>query len=142
MRFYLDASFLVALLVDEAGSSAADRWWSVQYGESIIGDFAAMEVAAVISRGLRTRRFTDVQARMALADFDRLREACDSFCPGASAFTLAEALVRDFAAKLLAPDALHLASTIRADAALVTFDDRLADAARGRGVEVVNLAAT
>jgi uncharacterized protein len=48
-------------------------------------------------------------------------------------------LVRDFATKLTAPDALHLASAKNAGATLATLDARLADAARGQGVEVAEL---
>ena len=51
----------------------------------------------------------------------------------------ADRLVRDFATKLSAPDALHLASAKNAGAAIATFDTRLADAARAQGVEVAEL---
>ena len=54
-------------------------------------------------------------------------------------FAHAERLIRDFATKLAAPDALHLASAKNSGAALATFDARLADAARAQGVEVAQL---
>jgi len=54
-------------------------------------------------------------------------------------FALAEQIVRDFASKLAAPDALHLATAIHAGAALATFDVRLADAARARGVALADV---
>jgi predicted nucleic acid-binding protein len=48
-------------------------------------------------------------------------------------------LVRDFATKLSAPDALHLASAKNAGATLATLDVRLAEAAMGQGVKVAEL---
>ncbi|MGP0060221.1 MAG: PIN domain-containing protein, partial [Beijerinckiaceae bacterium] len=42
-----------------------------------------------------------------------------------------------FATKLAAADALHLAAAMNAGASLVTFDGRLAEAARMQGVGVV-----
>ena len=41
--------------------------------------------------------------------------------------------MRDFATKLTAPDALHLASAKNAGATLATLDARLVEAARGQG---------
>ena len=127
----------MALLVEEIGSPAADHWWQSSRGNRIIGVFAAAEVAAAISRGVRTRRFTEEQARVALDDFDLVRSFCDPLWPAPMAFELADSLVRDFALKLAAPDALHLASAMIADATLVTFDERLAKAARACGAWVV-----
>ncbi len=47
--------------------------------------------------------------------------------------------MRDFATKLAAADALHLAAAMNACAKLATFDKRLAEAAKTRGAEVVTL---
>jgi len=58
---------------------------------------------------------------------------------GRADFAAAELLVRDFATKLSAPDALHLASAKNAGAMLATLDARLAEAAHGQGVEVAEL---
>ena len=54
-------------------------------------------------------------------------------------FAMAEELIRDFSTKLAAPDALHLAATINIGAALATLDLRLAETARSRGVELVEM---
>ena len=48
-------------------------------------------------------------------------------------------LVQDFATKLAAADALHLASAKNAGAILATLEIRLAEAAKGQGVEVAAL---
>ncbi|HLX97338.1 MAG TPA: hypothetical protein VKR62_01470 [Roseiarcus sp.] len=63
------------------------------------------------------------------ANFERLTH-------GAADFLLAERIVRDFATKLAAADALRLASAKNAGATLATFDVRLAEAGRAQGVEV------
>ena len=138
MSFHLDASFLVTIALEEATTPAAERWWRQHRdAEIFIGAFAAVEVASAISRGVRTRRFSEAGARIVLADFDLLRKACETFAPTLETFIRAEALVRDFNTKLAGPDALHLAGAMEAGASLVTFDERLAAAAREYGVDVV-----
>ena len=56
-----------------------------------------------------------------------------------SIVALADRVVRDLATKLAAADALHLATAKNAGAQLATFDQRLADGARMRGVELAGL---
>ena len=102
----------------------------------IISDLANLEVCAVVSRELRAKRFTRAAADKALADFDSLRAASERLTPGAQDFALADQLVRDYATKLSAPDALHLAAAKNAGARLATLDARLAEAARMQGVEL------
>jgi len=133
VRRYLDTSVLVSILVDEARSQLAREWWKRASGENVIRAFAALEIAAVVSRRVRTGATSEDEAREVLRDFDLLREACASHVHRRADFDLAEGLTRDFPTKLAAPDALHLASAINLDATLVTFDERLTEAARMRG---------
>jgi predicted nucleic acid-binding protein len=63
-----------------------------------------------------------------------LRAQCLSYAHGRDDFVLAELIARDFTTRLLAPDALHLASAKNAGATLATFDARLAEAAKPTGV--------
>jgi uncharacterized protein len=98
-----------------------------------------LEVSAVISRCLRVGRLTKRLAEGALLDFDAIRANCERLSHGVGDFMLAERLIRDFATKLAAADALHLASAKTAGAALATFDARLAEAARGQGVPAAEL---
>ena len=65
-----------------------------------------------------------------------MRANCERLSHGAADFLLADRILRDIATKLMAADALHLASVKNIGAALATFDARLADAARAQGVEV------
>ena len=137
MSFYFDASVLVAAIVEEPGSAAARTTLRRPAGEIIIGAFAAAEVAAAVSRGFRIGRFTEAEARSALEDMDALRVAGVNFAPAPDTIELAAHMARDFATKLLASDALHLASAVEAGATLVTFDRRLAAAAMKFGIDVV-----
>jgi predicted nucleic acid-binding protein len=132
----VDTSILAAAIFEEDGSAAARDWFKQTSERVIIGDLAALEFAAVVSRAVRTRRFDDAAAARAIASFDELRAASVPLSHGRAEFALAELLIRDFATKLSASDALHLASAKNAGATLATFDARLADAAGGLGVQV------
>ncbi len=136
MTVYLDTSVVVAILIDEPSSEAARAWFRRADDDVIVADFAAVEFAAGISRWLRMGRIDVGQAEFALASFDMLRAQCLSYAHGRDDFALAELIARDFTTKLLAPDALHLASAKNAGATLATFDARLAEAARTAGVEL------
>ncbi len=136
---YLDASVILPLLVADVHSPRAIAWYSDVTGTLIVSDLANLEVSAVLSRDLRTGRLTEGAATNALLDFDAMRASCERLSHSAADFLLAERLVRDFATKLAAADALHLASAKNAGAALATFDARLAEAARAQGVELAEL---
>jgi hypothetical protein len=136
---YLDTSVLMSIVTLDANSEAASRWYENLQASVIISDLANLEVCAVVSRELGAKRFTRAVADKALADFDSLRAASERLTPGAQDFALADQLVRDDATKLSAPDALHLAAAKNAGATLATFDARLAEAARAKGVEMEGL---
>ncbi len=132
---YLDASLLLSLLVADGHTQRALAWLSAVDGTLAVSDLANLEVSAVLSRDLRSGRLTRDAVEAALIDFDALRAACERLSHSAGDFLLAEHIVRDFPLKLTAPDALHLARATDAGAGLATFDERLASAARTRGVE-------
>jgi hypothetical protein len=134
----LDANVLVALFVSDAHSRTADAWIDSDPGSLFVSDFAKVEVSAVISRQLRAKLTSESVARDALADFDewtnRMTQPLET---NSHDVRFADRLVRDFATKLAAPDALHLAMTLKHGLQLVTFDERLAEAARRSGAAVV-----
>jgi hypothetical protein len=132
---YLDASVLISIIANDSNSEKAGRWYQDLQATVVISDLADLEVCAVISRELRAKRFSRAVADRALADFDALRVTSERSTPDASDFALADRLVRDYATKLTAADALHLASAMNAGAVLATFDKRLAGAARAQGLE-------
>jgi uncharacterized protein len=137
---YLDASFVVSLFVADVHTERADRWIADLKEEAIVSELCALEFAASVSRGVRMGRMTVHAAQEALNDFDDWRGRStfslptDEACAG-----LAASLVRDFATKLAAPDALHLAAAMNARARLVTFDSRLIAAARMKNAAVDEL---
>jgi len=140
VTIYLDASVVVSLFIADIHTVAADGLFANSREEAIVSELCALEFAASVSRGVRTGRLSEQAAREALADFDEWRALSTIGAPLAAAdFSLAGTFVRDFATKLAAADALHLAAAMNAGARLATFDSRLADAARMKGVDVVEL---
>jgi predicted nucleic acid-binding protein len=134
----LDASVVVSLFIADVHTGAADRLIASLREDAIVGELCALEFAACVSRGVRTGRLTEREAREALADFDEWRTFSTVAAPLSVAdFDLATRLERDFATKLAAADALHLAGAIHAGARLAGFDKRLIEAAQRRGEDVV-----
>lgn len=136
MIVYIDASVLVSAIFNEPSSAQARSWWRNLTVPPILSDLANIECIGAISRAVRSGRHTPVGGADALKGLDDLRAACSPRSHDRADFALAEQLVRDFATKLAAPDALHLATAMNAGATLATFDLRLAAAARSRGVAV------
>ena len=136
---YLDASVLLSAIRVDAHTDRARSWLAASVGVLIVSDFAATEVAAVVMMDVRAGKLRQDDATRTLADFDALRASSERLAHGPEDFRLAEGIVRDETTKLGAADALHLASAVHAKAALATFDKRLAEAAKGRGVEVAGL---
>ena len=139
MIVYLDTSVVLSIVAQDSNSEKAGAWYGSLQASVVISDLADLEVCAVISRELRAKRFSRSVADRALSDFNSLRATSERSTPDAQDFALADRFVRDYALKLSAADALHLASAKNAGAQLATFDLRLAAAARMRAVEVVGL---
>ncbi|MHB8397556.1 MAG: type II toxin-antitoxin system VapC family toxin [Candidatus Limnocylindrales bacterium] len=123
---YADASALVKLTVDESGSSAMERWYveTERVLTSVVG--------IVETRRAASRRPHDV------AHLDRVLGSVEVV---ALATRVAEraAVVRPPGLRTL--DAIHLATALELGAdldAFVTYDDRLAAAARALGLPVVS----
>lgn len=138
MSYYLDTNIIVALFGAEPATAAVLRWLTGASNAILVSDFAAVEFAAVLSREVRTGAVTADHARVVLTRFDTWRlQGASLVAAGPADMQLAETLARDFATKLQAPDALHLALAMNSQATLATLDQRLADAAGMRGVAVV-----
>ena len=137
MSHYLDTSVVVALLLQDAHSSKADAWLIRARPILLVSDFCTIEFAAVVSRRVRMNQLTAETANLALRKFDDwLSRAGQIVRCAPEQMALARQIVRDFASKLSAPDAIHLAITRHSGATLATFDDRLAEAARRHAVPV------
>lgn len=141
MSAYLDASVLMATLVQESATAAVEAYLVGALAgadqELLVSDLASTEVASALSRLVRTRSLADADAMARLTDFEAWREAASSPADlQASDARLAYVYVRRFDLMLRAPDALHLAMARRLDATLVTLDRRMAHAAAALGVDV------
>lgn len=136
MSHYLDASALVSIFYEDAHSGTA----LAQLGgmqRLLVSDFAAAEFAAAIARLHRMARLDVGEAEAIFSNFDRWNGS-RTVRVGAMPPDMATAaqLVRRLALGLRAPDALHIAIAGRVRATLVTFDQRMAAAARSLGVPV------
>jgi len=138
LSVYLDASVVVSLFVDDMHTGRADRLIDEVGENAILSPLCMLEFLTTVMRSKRDGRTSSRQAKEPLEDCWR-HSATRAHNLGSTDFELAENLVRDEATKLAAADALHLACAINAKSALATFDLRLAEAARGRGVEVFGL---
>lgn len=138
MKHYLDANFILSIFLLDSHSTRAFTWLGVQKRKAVVSIWTETEVAVVLRRYVRT-------GRLSVAALDKfLRDIEDWTLHNASRLDLspvagqiALSLGKDESMKLSAQDALHLGLAISANAILVTFDNRLADAARLMGHSVV-----
>jgi predicted nucleic acid-binding protein len=140
VSFYLDTSVLVALLTPGAFAARSEQFKSDNENSLVVSDFAAAELASVISQRVRTRTTSRESARLVLADFDawltgvNLRPQIDPADVARADFYL-----RRFDLPLRAPDAIHIAVAQRLGATLVTFDRAMTTAARALNVTVAEV---
>jgi predicted nucleic acid-binding protein len=122
---YVDASALVKLVVEEPGSAAMLRWY--------------VETETVVTSRIGIIE-TSRASRRAAHDPERLRRVLDSI-----AVIECDAVIADRAAAVVPPtvrtlDAIHVATALALGGTLdafVTYDERLAEAAREAGLPVV-----
>ena len=122
---YVDASALVKVIVDEAGSPAMRRWY-------IESDEVVTSVVGVIETRRAVRR-----SDFDVAHLEAVVRSVEAVELGASTARSAS-IVAPAALRTL--DAIHLATALALGSdldAFVTYDDRLADAARSLGLPVV-----
>jgi predicted nucleic acid-binding protein len=122
---YVDASALTKLILDEPGSAAMHRWYveAERIASSVVG---VIETRRAVARHVDTFERLDVLLRSVV------KLEVDRAVAGLAA-TLEPAALRTL-------DAIHLASAMALTDeldAFVTYDDRLADAARSAGLPVV-----
>jgi predicted nucleic acid-binding protein len=136
MTHYLDASALVSMFCADAHTPAVRR---LLHGAErlLVSDFAAAEFASAVARLHRTDLLDRDEAEAIFGGFDLWNASRTLRIEALPADMAAAAmLVRRLALGLRAPDALNLAIAQRARAILVTFDLRMAAAARSLGVPV------
>lgn len=139
MSLYLDASILLPLVLNEATSVRIDAWLGEARDDLFVSDLADAEFRSAISRQVRMGLFDAAQAAEAHRQFDHWRDAATVPVENLPVDVRAAArLVRRPVPKLLAPDAIHLATCRRLGATLVTHDLRLIAAAGTEGLAVLS----
>ena len=137
LSVYLDASALVALFPDDPFASRANAFLKQNSLLLNVSDFAAAEFASVISRHVRTRDITAEEARQAFSSFHawtaRVTQRVETTAADIAA---ADAFIRRLDLPLRASDAINIAIAQRLDAAIATFDDKMAACARALGTAV------
>ncbi len=127
MADYLDTSALVKLVVAEAETPVLLAWLAGRPGQPTSSDIARTELLRVVRRTAPDRL---ERARRVLDSVTLIKLATETF---EEAGRLAPATMRSL-------DALHLATALRLGDELdtvVTYDDRLAEAARLNGASAV-----
>ena len=138
MSAYLDASTLVPTLTVELHSDAVQAFLRGYTEPLAVSDFAAAEVACVLSRLVRTGVMEANEAQARSTDFDTWRGVATQIAEiEAVDIRMASIYVRRFDLMLRAPDALHVAISYRLGLTLVTLDRGLADAAHELGIGVI-----
>jgi uncharacterized protein len=137
IEHYLDASYLVSLLTREPSSDRAAAFAAQNPDPPIASDLAAAEFASAISRRVRMRELTRRQGRFALATFDYWAADSVRWVEVSPAdIAMATSALRRLDLVLRTADAIHIAVAQRLGATLVTFDQRMAEAARVLGLTV------
>lgn len=127
MIFYADTSALAKLVVAEAETAALRSWIRSDDPDLVSSDLARTELMRAVRRAAPDRA---VQARVVLDSITLVTLRTATF---ESAALLDPTMLRTL-------DALHIASALDVGddlAGLVTYDDRLADAARSHGIAVL-----
>jgi uncharacterized protein len=138
VRLYLDASVLVALVSTDPLTTRAEACLAAGTHLLVVSDFATAEVASAIARRVRMREMTEMDARSAFALIDALViRVAERIATEAGDVKAAEVALRRLDLPLRTPDALNIAIAQRVDAAPLTFDMKMAEAARALGLDVV-----
>lgn len=137
MRVYLDASVIVPTLVQEPGSDAVDNLIEQLSEPPLLSSFVIGETASALARLARMEKLTAADVRDRLASFDRwVVLDAEVIETEPTDVRLAGLFVRRLELGLRMPDAIHIATAQRIDAALATLDVRLAGAASALNVAI------
>ena len=137
MSFYLDASFVIALLTDDALHVRAVHFASTDPGPLLISDLATAEFASALGRQVRMGALAVEEARAGLSALDAwARRAANRIETIGSDIAVATTFLRRLDLPLKTPDAIHIAIAQRLGATLVTFDRQMAASVRALGTPV------
>jgi predicted nucleic acid-binding protein len=134
---YLDASALVAILTDDPFTERTTAFLRTFTSVLIVSDFAAAEFSATVARHVRIQKYSPEHARTAFSTFDLWSSrGTQRVHVTQEDIASAEIFVRRLDLTLRAPDAIHIAISQRTADHLLTFDRKMAEAARALGTEV------
>lgn len=134
---YFDASVALPLFVEDLHSDRAKRALA-QVREAVLSDWTLAEMASAAANRVRIGLLTREDAHAAMLTWDEWLEAKARRVDVQSRdIRAAETILRSLDSPLRPPDALHVAISRRSGLPLVTFDLKMADAARRLGVQVL-----
>lgn len=138
LSVYLDASVVVPLFLIDPFAHRAKAFLAAQPEDLHVSDFVSAEFASVVGIRLRAKRLTSNEACAAFSNFDEWtkRYALEAEIAPAD-IPAAIVMLRRLDMTLRAPDAISLAIASRLNAALATFDKRMAECARKLDIPVV-----
>jgi predicted nucleic acid-binding protein len=140
MSVYFDASVLVSLFINDDLNERAEEFVRANSPTICLSDFAAAEFSSALSRRVRMKTLSRPQARLAFREFDVWRTKGIVVLETTTAdVATADGYLRRLDLSLRTPDALNIALADRADAALATFDERMAHCAKALGVRLAPL---
>jgi predicted nucleic acid-binding protein len=136
----LDASVLVALFTNDPLTARAETVLRANPSILIVSDFAAAEFSSVIAHHVRTKDIRKNDARIVFSNFDTwMARTTQRAYISAADIIAAEVLLRRLDLALRTPDAINIAMAQRMGTTLVTFDKKMAAAARSIGTVVAKV---
>jgi predicted nucleic acid-binding protein len=141
LRYYLDASLIVAAITREAATPAVQLWLDDHKSNTwLISEWGVAEVASALSIKVRTGQMQAQSRPLAVSLFNRVfRPSVEVVSVNSHHFSDAARFVERHELSLRASDALHLAICGHHGATLCTLDNRLATAGPILGVPTLRL---
>ncbi len=141
MRYYLDASLIVAAITNEAATEAVQLWLEDHKPNAfLMSEWGVTEVSSALSIKVRTGQMSVQTRPMAISLFNSVfRQSVEVVSVEGQHFSDAARFVERHELALRAGDALHLAISSYHGATLCTLDNRLATAGPILGVATLRL---
>jgi len=137
LTLYLDTSAAVSFFIRDVNTAAAQAMVLAEAQPPIITSWTAAEFSSAALIQFRREVLSKSDLDKALNDFDLWSNRVARPVPIDDGDIVQANLFVRRAAKLRAPDALHIAICVRIGARLLTFDKVMGDAARSLGLPVV-----
>lgn len=131
--FYFDTSFLAPLILQEATSEKIEAFsGKLPAGQLYVSHWPRVEFASLVAREVRMGGLVERDALLATGQFDELvAESFHVLVPSVVDYEQAKGYIQQFATRLRAGDALHLAIASNNSAkTLYTLDEGLLNAAK------------